>query len=425
MPDEEIEEHDADEHEEHQPDSSDAHSVDVISVVWKAQVMGLAFIEGSILHFGEVVDTGPDFVQLQTVKYTLKPTVIVTPASSDQTWLSILRASELIQPGQPQQVDEGDDDGLPIDEDAYTVILAKARDFTIEAAFKRLSLMRGLTDLSGRDAADRGGRELSEREILLYVQGIIPQDCQQALRAIGGLLSHFQKSEEASSTRVSEIRRYEVGHQLFLAPEAYLSLNIFEDARHPSAHGGRSKEGFSVWALMNRAKSKPGMQLLRSWFARPTQHLDTLRSRFDAIDFFVQQHAMLPQLQEQLAKTKDVTKIDLSVARGGLMLSDYTNILNTASCAVKIRSMLHSADTPKELPIMARVRQRISQKLVEVADMIAGVIDFESSRAGAKLAAGAAKHICVVSMPCLNLNKRLRTPRMLLRVSCVCAAEWM
>lgn len=104
---------------------------------------------------------------------------------------------------------------------------------------------------------------------------------------------------------------------------------------------------------------------------------------------------MLPHLQELLAKTKDVTKIDLIVARGGLQLSDYTNILNTASCAIKIRAALRSADTPKDLPIMVHVKERVSQKLVEVANMIAGVIDFDSSRAGSNLAAGAVKHICV------------------------------
>ena len=48
------------------------------------------------------------------------------------------------------------------------------------------------------------------------------------------------------------------------------SLGIFADRSHPSAHGGRAKEGFSVWGVMNKAKSKPGERLLRSWFARPT-----------------------------------------------------------------------------------------------------------------------------------------------------------
>ena len=62
------------------------------------------------------------------------------------------------------------------------------------------------------------------------------------------------------------------------------------------------------------------------------------------------------------------------------MLSDYTSIINTASCAIKIRALLREADVPKELPIMVKVREQISQTLVEVANMIAGVIDFESSR---------------------------------------------
>ena len=46
---------------------------------------------------------------------------------------------------------------------------------------------------------------------------------------------------------------------LFLSPETFLSLGIFADRLHPSAHGGRAREGqFSVWATMNKTRSRPG-----------------------------------------------------------------------------------------------------------------------------------------------------------------------
>ena len=63
---------------------------------------------------------------------------------------------------------------------------------------------------------------------------------------------------------------------MYVSPETYLALNIFEDQLHPSIHGGRAKEGFSLWGMMNKTKSSPGERVLRSWFARPS--LDEPRS---------------------------------------------------------------------------------------------------------------------------------------------------
>jgi len=65
---------------------------------------------------------------------------------------------------------------------------------------------------------------------------------------------------------------------LFLSPETFLSLGIFADRLHPSAHGGRAREGhFSVWATMNKTRSRPGARMLRGWFAQPSQDAELLR----------------------------------------------------------------------------------------------------------------------------------------------------
>lgn len=50
---------------------------------------------------------------------------------------------------------------------------------------------------------------------------------------------------------------------------------------------GQSKEGFSVFGVLNKCVSAPGKRLLRLWFVRPIVNLSVLNDRLDAIDFFV------------------------------------------------------------------------------------------------------------------------------------------
>ena len=156
------------------------------------------------------------------------------------------------------------------------VTLCKNREFSAESAIQRLSLLRNLSDLPGR--------ELSDRERQMYLEHILPPDQEQASRAVGGLLAYLQRTDVGSSMNIARLERCRLDKHFFLSPETFLSLGIFADRLHPSAHGGRAREGhFSVWAKMNKTRSRPGARMLRGWFAQPSQDAELLRERHDTI----------------------------------------------------------------------------------------------------------------------------------------------
>eukprot|EP00965_Chrysotila_dentata_P219092 6190932-Pleurochrysis_carterae.AAC.1 len=155
---------------------------------------------------------------------------------------------------------------------------------------------------------------------------------------------------------------------------------------HPSIHGGRKREGFSVWAMMNQTRSKPGEHKLRSWFARPIQDVATLTERLDTVDYFFSRADLVPILQAPLSKCKDVSKLSASFERGGLLLSDFHHAMSTAGTAVKLRDLLVQAEIPlDQVPVAARLHAACSAELADIANMICQVIDFDASkRAGVK-----------------------------------------
>ena len=149
--------------------------------------------------------------------------------------------------------------------------------------------------------------------------------------------------------------------------------------------------------IFNKTKTRFGEKLLRGWFARPTQDLDTLRERHDAIEFLTaapnaQLHA---QLHGLVGKMKDISKIESSLSRGGLLLSDYTATLATASYAVKVAEMLLAAEVPQTLPFVRRALAAIDRELYMVSNTIASVIDFEASGAARSKAMVGGSHIVV------------------------------
>lgn len=71
-----------------------------------------------------------------------------------------------------------------------------------------------------------------------------------------------------------------------------------QEEAHPSAMGlGQSKEGFSVFGLMNKCVSPMGKRLLKMWFLRPIINLAVIQARQAAISNFLSTQEVMTNLQ--------------------------------------------------------------------------------------------------------------------------------
>ena len=75
--------------------------------------MGVSFMEGNCLKFCEVVDSAPEFAQLQALKFSLRPALIVIPANSDTIFADRCRAPTTT-PAKPEVVEGSDLPGLDL-----------------------------------------------------------------------------------------------------------------------------------------------------------------------------------------------------------------------------------------------------------------------------------------------------------------------
>ena len=90
------------------------------------------------------------------------------------------------------------------------------------------------------------------------------------VKALGGLLSYLRETsfrlEENGMISVLSVTPLQSSNFMQIDVMTLRSLHIFSEDKHPmaSAKGtGKSKEGFSLFTLLNRCKSKLGQQTLR------------------------------------------------------------------------------------------------------------------------------------------------------------------
>jgi len=99
---------------------------------------------------------------------------------------------------------------------------------------------------------------------------------------------------------------------MHLNREAYRALNIFESEAHPNIHSDRSKEGISLFGIINTTKTFQGRQLMKSWFMRPLLDVAAIEERLNVVDFFCApiNQTILWEIETQL---KQFTNIPASV----------------------------------------------------------------------------------------------------------------
>lgn len=124
-----------------------------------------------------------------------------------------------------------------------------------------------------------------------------------------------------------------------------LALQIFQEDRHPSAMGiGQSKEGFSVYGMLNTCASSMGRRLLRLWFLRPIINLEALNQRQDAVHFFMHAPDVIKSVRAVLRKTRDVPQVlrRLQSTQGLLEMKDFILLLDSIANLLMLHDIFAS-----------------------------------------------------------------------------------
>ncbi len=132
-----------------------------------------------------------------------------------------------------------------------------------------------------------------------------------------------------------------------------LALQIFQEDRHPSAMGiGQSKEGFSVYGMLNSCVSSMGRKLLRLWFLRPIINLEVLNQRQDAVHFFMHAPDVIKSVKAVLRKTRDIPRLlcRLQSTQGLLDVKDFSLVQDSIANLLILRDIFASLASSVQPP---------------------------------------------------------------------------
>lgn len=178
---------------------------------------------------------------------------------------------------------------------------------------------------------------------------LIDFDSKAQIQALGCLISYLQESLfRLAMEGVVTVDRIVLAksHQYMRIDASTLhSLHIFSTEHHPLQ--GNSKEGWSLFSLLDRTKSKGGRKLLKEWMLRPLVDLPKIEQRQDAVQLFLELQTQAGIILQFLGKIGPVDSILLKLQKCSTQPNDFLVLIKTLSSALSIASSLKDDLLPR------------------------------------------------------------------------------
>ncbi|KAK4699437.1 DNA mismatch repair protein MSH5, partial [Phenoliferia sp. Uapishka_3] len=182
------------------------------------------------------------------------------------------------------------------------------------------------------------------------------------------------------------------------------SLQIFSPESHASIHSNKTKEGLSLFGIMNTARSPLGRALLRKWFLRPPLVLETIQARHTAVECFLRHenrsfqpsffHRKWRALTRRAGKIeyvaeaiqtnfrfiKNIPKTLRILAEGKGAVRDWQAVYQFTYGAIMIRDSLATMSHRHHVDVIKRFLASFDNEGIgELGRMINDIVDWEES----------------------------------------------
>jgi hypothetical protein len=180
------------------------------------------------------------------------------------------------------------------------------------------------------------------------IAAVVDFESTAQVQAVGSLLSFLQatifRMEEGGRMTVNDVVQARASMYMNISSSTLSALHVFSTEHHPlvAKGAGNSKEGVSLFSLLDRTMSRAGRKRLREWMLRPLLDLDAIAMRQDGVELF-----MLPEMQSPAGKILKllesigpIEQILVRIQKCSTKPSDFLTLSRALAAAAAIHSSL-------------------------------------------------------------------------------------
>ena len=132
------------------------------------------------------------------------------------------------------------------------------------------------------------------------LKGFAVEQFPLALCSAGALLVYLEQTHHAGLGNICSISRIDSDKFVWMDRFTFRNLEVFQS--------NAGKDGVSLVDTIDRCCSSMGSRLLRQWLSMPVMDLKELGSRYDIVQFFIDNSQALSGMQEDISEIGDLER---------------------------------------------------------------------------------------------------------------------
>ncbi|MCX8080972.1 MAG: DNA mismatch repair protein MutS [Bacteroidia bacterium] len=152
-----------------------------------------------------------------------------------------------------------------------------------------------------------------------------------AIPACGAIISYLKETRLEHLNHLKEIRLLKNDESLWMDKFTIRNLEIFK----PASEGGKT-----LFEVMNTCRTPQGGRLLYRMLLFPSCRADVIRSRHDAVEYFIHNKDIFPSLFSLLSSCSDIERITARIATRKAGPRELNHLTRTLEHFIDIKNLL-------------------------------------------------------------------------------------
>jgi len=358
---------------------------------WK-NTMGGAYYDPSngIFHVMEdAVDARGGFEVLIMLLQQIAPEVVLLSSTAEEDLSTCIQKADF-----PGGIDK-----------TPTILKRPSREYNASDGFKKLQQLsvrnrhetaspRGASPSSPSITTSREAQddEFQENSNLTASALVNVEGSHYSLGAVAALLTYLQVSSARdnhdnvgrSGLFVSRVEMIKPEKFMHLGTDAIKSLQIFDQEAHANLHFSSTKEGLSLYGILNECITHNGKLLLRNWLLRPSTEPHVIESRQDAIECFLElQNAdCTGKMRQDLKLLGNITRTTMIISSGKSRVAEWKSLMNSIHACQALYDDFSQLKITIKNPLFTKMESRtwVEEELQPLASKIDEMIDWSESK---------------------------------------------
>lgn len=161
------------------------------------------------------------------------------------------------------------------------------------------------------------------------LKGFAVEQFPLAISSASALLVYLEQTHHAGLGNICSISRIDSDKFVWMDRFTFRNLEVFQS--------NAGKEGVSLVDTIDRCCSCMGSRLLRQWLSMPVMDLKELGSRYDIVQYFIDNEQALADMQEDISETGDLERAVSRLATGKILPREMLQLARSLKMMTPIK----------------------------------------------------------------------------------------